>query len=134
MRRHEHRVAQALIKDDVRHGQKQRRVGARLDGHPLIGFRRRGGEMRVDDDHIRPGLLRLEEQTHLRQAGFAEIAADSQHESRIHPIARFGGRHGIASAKPDGRIKSVSGTHVDTCVTARLGAEHGGQKRKVRLT
>ena len=52
-------IIELVVEDVADHAQEQRSIGTDLDGDPLIGFASRRGEVRVDADHARTGLLSL---------------------------------------------------------------------------
>ena len=130
---HELLIGEPLFEDDRDHAQEQRGVGAGLDGHPFVGLRGGGGEMRVDRDHLRAGFLRLEEQADLGKRRLAEVRPDGEHHAGIDPVARVGGGGGIAAAVADRRIEAVSDADVDAGEPAAASAQKRRQVRGVHF-
>ena len=131
--RHELLVGEIVVDDMRDHAQKQRRIGARLDGNPLIGLRGRRGIVRVDRHHVRAGFLGVEEREHVGQARLTVVRPHGEHELRALPVARLGGAHRVPRAEAHGRVEPVARAHVDTVETAGLRAQHGSQETEVGL-
>ena len=62
---HEVLVVELLVEDDAGHAEEECGIGARRDGHPLIRFAGRRGEVGIHRHHAGAGFLRLEEQAHV---------------------------------------------------------------------
>ena len=130
---HEVLVVELLVEDDAGHAEEECGIGARRDGHPLIRFAGRRGEVGIHRHHAGASFLRLEEQAHVGQTGLQEVAAHVEHELGIHPVASLAGGHRVAAAETDGRIQTVADAHVDAGAGIHLRAQHGGQPREVRF-
>ncbi len=83
-------VDKAVADEDVHPGQQQRGVRAGLDGQPVVGLHRRGGEARIHDDQLRAARPSVGEILHHRVAGvLADVRADQDQAAGLVPIHRL---------------------------------------------
>ena len=85
-------------------GHEQRRIGARLDGQPVVGLGRHAGETRIDHDHLgalAPGMGKV---LHHGVAGvLADVGADQGDAAHGVPVHGLMAAHGYAG-RQQGRL------------------------------
>ena len=73
----------ALVQHRAHEAERERRVGARARREVLVAALGGVGAQRVDRDHVRPALLRLQHEAPLMQVGGEEVRAPQDHELRM---------------------------------------------------
>ncbi len=79
---------QVVADDPVHHAQRQRRVGLRVDGNPLVGHGGRGALARIDDDNLRPVLARGHVVAQLGGVGVGHVAPPHDEQLGVQVVAR----------------------------------------------
>ena len=87
------------------HGERERRVGARVDLRPLVGELRVICEVRGDDNDLGAAVAGLDHEVGVRRTGHRNVGAPHHEVGRVVPVARLWDVRLVAEGLRGGRRK-----------------------------
>ena len=83
-------VDEELLQHDVSHRHRERGVGARFGGQPLVGELHVVRVVRCDRDHLLPAVARLGHPVGVRRAGHGEVGSPHDQVAGVPPVPGLG--------------------------------------------